>query len=476
MRKFIDFRKFSSPAKASIALMMTQMVQKGLNIISEPIYTRLLTTEEYGESSLFFSWYEIVIIFTGLCLSKGVFNNGMLEFKEDRDIFSLSMYVLTLSSTILIGIIVIPFCIYANNFLRIPVYLIFYMFLLLAFEAALSMWSVRQRFEYHYKATAAVTISLATLSPLCGIISITLFPEHRVAARIIGARTVALTAYLIVAACLFIKANGKIKIEYWKYALLFNLPLLPHYLSLHILNHTDRIMIASIAGTSDAGIYSVAYNGCAAIKLFWTSINASLIPWTYEQCEKKDFKRLGDLTRVLVFAFALLCVCFMFLAPEVMKILSPVSYHEGVYVIPSVVAGVFFSMLYYIFANVVYYYKKPKYVMIGSVVSATVNIVLNAIFIPAFGYLAAGYTTMVSYILQAMIDYWAMKKVLEHDIYDMRLILVLSFSVIFAGVVLSFIYSYTLFRLLLFAIFLTCTLFYIQRNIYLFRQFIYRRH
>ena len=85
--------RFSAPAKASFVLMITQLIQKGLAVITTPIYTRLLTTAEYGQVSVFFSWYEILVIFSGFCLSKGVFNNGMLDSKK-IEIVSLGLFVL----------------------------------------------------------------------------------------------------------------------------------------------------------------------------------------------------------------------------------------------------------------------------------------------------------------------------------------------------------------------------------------------
>lgn len=471
LKKLKRFNNLSKPAKASLVLMMTQMIQKGLSVITAPIYTRLLSTAEYGEVSLFFSWYEIFVIFTGLCLSKGVFNNGMMDYKDDRDSFTLSMYSLTFISTIVIGAVVTIFCTFIYNFLNLSTKLILYMFLLLAFEAALSQWTVRNRFEYKYKATAIVTIVLAIVSPICGILGIYLFPADKVIARVVGARNIFLVAYIAVLIYLIYKARGRVKTAYWKYALKFNLPLIPHYLSLHILNHMDRIMIASIVDNAAAGIYSAAYSGAAVVKIFWQSINASLIPWTYEKCEKQDYKRLADLTKVLIFGYGLICITFMFLAPEIMRILAPSSYHEGIYVIPSVIAGVFFSSLYYIFANVVYYYKKPKYVMVASVTSALTNVILNAIFIPIFGYLAAGYTTMVSYIVQVIIDYWAMKKIVKQDIYDMRFIFLMCIGVVVIGIGLSFLYKFTAIRLILFALFLCYSAFYLRKNMSILKTF-----
>ncbi len=439
----------SSAVKASLVLMLTQFVQQGLNLLTTPIYTRLLTTEQFGQASLFFSWYEIMLIFTELCLSKGVFNNGMLDFREDRDGFSFSLYSLTFFSTLIIGTVVTLFCAFIWNFIGLPLHLVIYMFVLQAFQGALAIWSVRQRFEFKYKALAVVTISIAVVSQICGILGIILFDSNPVDARIIGARNIFLIAYIAIFAILLKKARGRVKKEYWIYALKFNLPIIPHYLSLHILNHMDRIQIAAISGEASAGIYSLAYSGASIVKLFWTSINASLIPWTYEQCEKKQFKRIDSLTRILILGYAMICLIVMFLAPEVIKILATDSYSEGIYVIPSVIMGVYFSSLYFIFANVIYYYKKPQYVMIGSCVSAVINVVLNAVLIPIFGYFAAGYTTLASYLLQVIIDYLAMRKVVDEKIYDMRYIIGISIAVVVIGLLLNLIYGYMILRYIL---------------------------
>ena len=40
------FNRLSLPAKALLALVFSQLVQKGLSIITEPIYTRLLQNME----------------------------------------------------------------------------------------------------------------------------------------------------------------------------------------------------------------------------------------------------------------------------------------------------------------------------------------------------------------------------------------------------------------------------------------------
>ena len=61
------------------------LILKGLSLISGPIFTRIMPTDQYGIVSTFQSWQSLLAVIVTLNLSQGVFNNGMLEFKENRD-------------------------------------------------------------------------------------------------------------------------------------------------------------------------------------------------------------------------------------------------------------------------------------------------------------------------------------------------------------------------------------------------------
>ncbi len=98
-------------------------------------------------------------------------------------------------------------------------------------------------------------------------------------------------------------------------------------------------------------------------------------------------------------------------APEAISILAPRSYHGAIWVIPPVAASVFFMFLYNLFGNVEFYFEENKFIMIASVLGAVLNIILNYIFVPLCGYIAAGYTTLFCYIVYSLSHYIFMKKV-----------------------------------------------------------------
>lgn len=199
--------------------------------------------------------------------------------------------------------------------------------------------------------------------------------------------------------------------KYWKYALAFNIPLIPHYLSQTVLNSSDRIMISRMVDEGSAGIYSLAYSISMVMMLVVTALSHTIGPWLLQKIKAgklKDTENIAYISLAVIAAVNLLLIAF---APEAVAIFAPASYREAIYVIPSVTMSVYFVFAYNIFSNVEFYYEKTKFIMFASLISAVTNIVLNYIFIPMFGYYAAGYTTLFCYAVYAAFHYGFMRRI-----------------------------------------------------------------
>ena len=97
-------------------------------------------------------------------------------------------------------------------------------------------------------------------------------------------------------------------------------------------------------------------------------------------------------------------------------------------------------MMYTFFYDIEYYHKKNKQIAMFSVITAIINIVLNYIAIHIWGYQAAAYTTIVSYMILCILHYFGMKKIDKTQYYDLKTLLVLSCVLIlitFANVVFN---------------------------------------
>lgn len=453
-------KNISDAAKASIALMLSSVIANGITYLVTPIYTRLLTPTEFGETSLFLTWLQIFGIIAMFGLANGVFNNGMVDFPDKRDEYSFSMLVL--SNIITVAFMGILLCVYplVQGFVGLGYPLIILMGAVYVFQPAFNFWSARQRYEFKYKALFIWSVISAVITPIVAIFTILSTEGNKAYAQIFGMEIARIAIYIVFYVYICFKNKMKLKTKYWKGAFKFNLPLLPHYLSMHLLSSSNKVMISYLINDAATAYYSVAHSVAAVSTIVWTAINSSLIPYTYEKCKIKDYKSISKIASFVLLLFAVVCVCVIMFAPEVVAIMATPDYMEAIYVIPPIVGGIFFQVQYNLYANVIFYYKKPKYVMIASVTAAFVNISLGYVLISSFGYLAAGYVTLVCYILQAVIDFIGMKKAAGNTLYDMKFIVLLSLFVIIIALFSNLLYSVTIVRyLIVAALFIICFIF-----------------
>ena len=216
-------------------------------------------------------------------------------------------------------------------------------------------------------------------------------------------------------------------------------------------------MIKYFCGNSDAGIYTFAYQIASAMQVVIAAIDGSRVPWTYEQLKKKTYTGLRRIISALAVVIAAIVLLISLLSPEVIGLIGTKEYATAVYVIPVVTLSVFYTFIYDLYASVEFYYGATKFVMAASVSGALLNIILNAIFIPLFGFIAAAYTTLVCYMFFMLLHYVFAKRVLRiHDIqekvYDDRMLfaLALVLSIVSLGCMMT--YKYLIVRLILIAV------------------------
>jgi O-antigen/teichoic acid export membrane protein len=443
--KLSSNNKIGVQARASVWFAMCSILQKGVSFITIPIFTRLLTTEQYGTYSLYLSWLQILTIITSLYLYYGVFNNGMTKFEEDRDTYISSMQGLTL--TITAGVFVIYLAAYKkwSELLGMMPVLVALMFVEMAVTPALSFWSGRQRFELQYKKLVAVTLAKTVANPILGFVMV-LLAQDKATARIASVVIIEVVFCGVIMIQQFAKGKCFFHLKYWKYALGLAIPLLPHYLSSMILNQGDRVMIDRMVGKSEVAFFSVAYSVGMLVQVFTNAINNSFTPWMYQKIKENNLHSIKETTNLLLIVVGVISAGLMMLSPELMLLFGSKEYASGAYVIPPVAASVFFIFLYNILAIPQFYYERTKFLALSSVLAAIVNVLLNFVAIRAFGYVAAGYTTLICYVLYSVGHYCVSKRVLRElldgqSMCDSKVVAIISLIVILLGVCCNFLFD-----------------------------------
>lgn len=467
MKKYLKiYKDLPVQMKASIWFLIASFLQKGISTITTPIFTRILTTSEYGQYSVFSSWMAIITPIVSLNLFSGVYSQGVVKFESDRKRFSSSLQGLTLTMIIMWTVIYMICPEFWNNIFSLSTMEMLAMLILIWLSAVYSFWSMNQRIDFKYKGLVFVTLLASILQPVVSIVFI-LHSENKVLARIFGMIVVQLFLYSWMFLSMMMSGKEFFSKKYWMYALKFNIPLLPHYLSMNILSSSDRIMIGKMCDTSSVGIYNLAYSVSLIMTIFNTALLQTIEPWIYRKL--KD-KRVADIERVAYPSFIIIAavnILLIMFAPEVITIFAPKQYKAAIWVIPSVALSVFFTFLYTFFATFEFYYEKTNYIAGATVGGAMLNIVLNYIFIKRFGFIAAGYTTLFSYILFAVLHYYFMRKICKQYLnniepYNLKLIIEISIGSLGAGFLIMITYTNIILRYML--IIITFLILFVKRK------------
>lgn len=441
------YKKIPEPVKASIWFTVCSIIQKGIGFITTPLFVRLMTTYQFGKYSVYLSWESILIIFATLNLASSVYNNAMVKYEGKIDEVTSSFLGLSTTITLALFIIYVLFCDKINNATGLNTVITLAMFVQMFLEPAYQFWATRQRFNYKYKKLVLITLFIAVGSPILGIISV-IASEYKTEARVISYVFVISIVGIIFYVKTMLKGKKIYDSEYWKYALNFNLPLLPHYLAQKILNQSDKIMIDKYMDSSKAAFYSVAFTIASVLQIVITAVNSSFVPYIYTCIKQKDYNKIRNISFLILICISCMCLFVMLLGPELVYIVGGEQYMEAIWCIPPIAASIFFIFFYCMFANVEFYYEKTKFMMVGSVIIAILNIILNYVGMVNFGYVSVSYVTLICYIMFSVVHYIYYKKIIISNgmksFYNEKILFLYSIVFLFLslGILVTYKFNY----------------------------------
>jgi len=407
-----SYRALHPPVRAALWFTFAGVALKGMATITTPIFTRLMSTEQFGLYALSRSWLQVLAVVTTVSLASGVFSKGMNKYPQSRDAYTASMQTV---STVLVIVALLAYLLFrdwANAVMGLTTVIVIAMFVELLFTPPVTFWMARERYDFNYRPVVLVTLLMAAGTAVVSVGAVVVADDKGTARIVAGAFVSALFGLFIYVRNLK-RANKPIVAEYAKFAVTFNLVLVPHYLSMYALDQLDRIMVAKLIGLSAAGVYSVGYTIGAAIRVATDGIASAVIPWQYRQLESGGLEAVGRRLTQILGLYALSILAFVALAPELMSIVAGSAYRGALGVIPPVAVSTFFIFAYIVFGNIEIYYETNRMMMLASPVAAIANIALNYVFIPRFGFIAAAYTTLACYAGMAGAHYVYMQHVVS---------------------------------------------------------------
>lgn len=467
MKKII----ISIPAgfKSAIVYLFATVFTRGLAIITTPIFTRIMTTDQVGMVNLYSSWYSMITVVSTLALTSGGFSIALREFEKERDQYVSS--VLSLTSIVAIGLaLVYSFSItFWNDVTGLPTHLMLLLLFGLLVAPARDFWLSRQRFEYRYKLSGTVTVFSAIFASGLAVAAV-LYANNIGYSDIASVRLFAnyfiiYGVAFIIWLSIFLQGRCFYSSKYWRFSLQLSLPLIGYSIASQILSVSDRMMISKMVGNSAVGIYGTLYTVSSLSLMVWMAINSSFEPYLYQNMENPKSK-IKKLSMSMLGMYSLAAILLVYLAPEIVRILATEEYYKGIYIMPPVAGGVYFIAVSNFYSDILVYLKRTKLIMVSSAIAATLNVILNYIMIETYGYMAAAYTTLLSYVVMAvLLSIWANREFKKHItevdfVYDNKIILAMSIVTLVISLFAISVYDYGIVRYTVAAVFLILTVLY----------------
>ncbi|MEA3521787.1 MAG: oligosaccharide flippase family protein [Campylobacterota bacterium] len=392
-----------------------QLINKGIPFFLLPILTHYLSTDDFGMIAAYNTFLGGVAIFIGLSMSGAVgVNYFQMEQGELRNYIGNVFHILFVSTVIMIVIVSLFNGLLAQH-LEIPLewmYIAVIVALMQNITAInLTLWRSQQRAKPYALYEIAETVFNITISLLL-VIALKYGWEGRTSGTATAAIIFGILSLFIIYKRGYASVNYSVK--YMKDALKFGVPLLPHHLALWMRTGVDIILITSLVGVAETGIYSVGYQLGAVVGIIAMAFNNAYSPYLFEKL--KDMSS-DDKAKIVKFTY-LYFVGIIFLALSLSTFFSMIipyflseAFQEaGIYIFWISLAYAFQGM-YLMVGLYIFYVKKTHLLSSVTISTSIIHVLLSYVLINIFGAIGAAYATVSSFFLTFILVWYLGSKV-----------------------------------------------------------------
>ena len=394
-------------------------ILQGINFLTLPLYTRVLTTRDFGITSLYTAWQAIVVIF--LCLQTfSTIQNAKVSFEdEEYREYNSNIVILSFISFAFFAFIIMGFSKPLAKFSGLSVNLIFLMLLHSFFTLGVTFKNTILRFDGKAEKQLFISMFYTVLNVGLSLFFITSVPSiDKATGKILGSvvPSVILGGYFYLE--IILKKRPTFKKEHFIFCLTLGLPLILHNLSHIVLTSSDRMMIEKFIGLEETGIYGFTYTIGTILSTAAGAFGSAWVPWYFQRLKEEKHSEIKIYSRNYLDFFTLVTMGFIFISPEIVRFMGSADYQSGKYFLPWIIFGCYFIFLYSFPVNYEFYVKKTNYIALGTSFSAVINLVLNYIFIPKYGSFGAALTTLASYFFLFIFHEIITRKKLHYKLFS----------------------------------------------------------
>lgn len=401
----------------TLSLLGTVLV-RAVNLVSIPVFSRLLSTSEYGQVDVFMTFVNIFMILLGLDFH-GIVSKGRLDHEEDADEYMTSNLLFTTLFSAGVVFLINIFFHYLQSLFGMDRFAVNMLLLYSYAMFVISYRSAEYNFYYEYKKNMIMSLTVALGNFILSVIFIeTIFSNQKFEGRILGAAI----PTICVAACVYFylarRGRWTMRKSHVRYSLRFGVLLIPHNLSHLVLSSSDKVMINAMISASASGIYSLVYTLGMMVQVLSEAMNNVFVPWLFRQMKAENRKDIRYVQKYYLLIYCFVTIGVLVISPEVIKIIGSKAYWEGIPMVMWMVYAAFINFTYTLYVNVEFFYKQTGLISIGTIMAAAVNVILNLLFLRKFGYQFGAVSTLISYVALLVFHMVIVNFVLKERITD----------------------------------------------------------
>lgn len=412
-------------AKNTLIITVSRISTQLINFLLLPLYTSLLSTEEYGVVDLINTYVAFLTPIVTLQLENALFRFLIdIRKKEEKEKEYISTVFFSIMGQILIGGLLFVFI---SNFISNE-YKYYLALNIVAHVLSATLLQISRGLgdnESYAIGNAIISISMIILNII--------FIVHNG----LGAEGLLLSAILSNLLCsIFIFFRKRVhkylsismlSIDKYKLLLKYSLPLIPNSLSWWIINASDRTIIGTFLGIASNGIYAAANKFSGVYITFYNIFN---IAWTESAAiaiDDEDRDTFFNTTiNLMLKLFASICLGIISVIPFIFPYLINEKFDGSYYQIPILMLGSLTNVCIGLISVVYIAKKETRKIANTSIFAGIINIVINFLLIEHIGLYAASLSTLIAFMTLLIVRYIDVQKYINISISNKLLVSLLA--------------------------------------------------
>jgi O-antigen/teichoic acid export membrane protein len=434
--------KIRNLTRHSAIYTVSTFIQRAQGLILLPIYTDstyLSTRSEYGDYTLIYTFVAFMNVVYLYGIDSAFLRYFFLGKHKREDVYRTSIQLLTFTSVVTSGLILLFAEPLAELIFYAPGYVFFVRMaaVILFVDTLCNLPYLILRAEERSVMYSALRIGRFALELTLNFVFV-VFMKLGVKG-ILYANITAATINLLVLLPFQMKyLKGSFNRDAMRQLLAFGIPMIPNGLAYLTVEVSDRYLMPRLLDKDTLGEYSANYRFGTLLLLLVTAFRTAWQPFFLKIANEPDarqtyarvltyFVMAGSFIVVMGSYFVEYIVTFNYLPG---KSLLGSEYWAGIAIIPLILVSYLLYGMYVNFTVGMYISKKSQWMIIFTGLAAIVNVSSNFYLMPNFGIMGAAVATVLAYVVMAGATFIANQKIYSIGYEYGRLAIVLAYLVI----------------------------------------------